>query len=864
MTIISSFPTFALPSTTSATELYKLPNGLTVLIQEDQRFPLVSMRLYVHAGSAYETSDQAGISHLLEHMVFKGTEKRAQGKISQDIEALGGYLNAATSFDYTKYLVDLPAEYWRVGLDVLKDMAFHASITETDLEAEKNVVIAELKRGEDQPQQLLFKHLQGLALDGTPYARPIIGYEENIKGITRQHILDYIKRLYQPQAMLLAVAGKVDKAALRAEIEKIYAAIPSGQGYMSPAMFEPDDLPTAGPKIKIQRGKWNKIYLSLAFPSPGERDTRAVHLDVLAALLGGDHTSYFYRKYKYERQLVDSISVHNYSMERLGLLYFSVVLDEEHFAEFWEEFSKDLAAIDRISFSQIELDRVKLNMEDDLFRIKETISGLADKIGHFAFFSPPDHGEANYLYVLRQTSLENLRGQLGAVNTRRLSMSILLPEKNQNIHDAYLKDTLARLPDPARDKAVNANKTAERGREVIDLGQGRTLILIPDHTLPYVSGSLMFSGGDALLQQNTQGLAALTAAVLTQGTTQRGATEMEDYLADRASSLNAGAGRQSFYFNFTFPSRFSADIFNLLEETLASPALAVEEFERERQNQLAQIKAAEDQPLDMAFRHLFPFLFTGHSYAFMQLGEEATLKDFKVEQIREFWLKQKTLPWTLALCGDFQRDAAIAAAKKLPLPSGKALRLDKPQWNKEKNLSLTLPGRRQSHILLIFPTVALEDRDTPALQLLHSTLTGMSGLLFSELRERQGLGYTVSAIPWIAQKTGMLMFYIATDPDKTLQAKEGFKKVVEDMRRGPLPADLLERGKNSLKGDYYRNMQTLAARGGEAATLFTLGLPQDTSSKQIELAAAVTPEALWKIAVKYLDMDKAYWVEVQP
>ena len=134
-----------------------LPNGLTVLVQEDTRFPLASLRLYVRAGSAYETPEQAGISHLLEHMVFKGTANRAPGQVASDVEGAGGALNAATSFDYTVFYTDMPADQWRLGMDVLHDMVFNASIDPEELAREKQVVLAELKRNEDTPESLLFK-----------------------------------------------------------------------------------------------------------------------------------------------------------------------------------------------------------------------------------------------------------------------------------------------------------------------------------------------------------------------------------------------------------------------------------------------------------------------------------------------------------------------------------------------------------------------------------------------------------------------------------------------------------------------------------------------------------------------------------
>ena len=184
------------PALGNDTRLTQLGNGLTVLIMKDARFPLVSTRLYVHAGSAYEKPEQAGISHVLEHMVFKGTESRPKGAVSKEVEAAGGYLNAATSFDYTVYITDMPARHWKLGMDVARDMAFHATLDPEELEAEKNVIVSELQRGLDNPGNRLFTALQESALAGTPYARPIIGFEKTIRALTVQDIRDYIHTYY--------------------------------------------------------------------------------------------------------------------------------------------------------------------------------------------------------------------------------------------------------------------------------------------------------------------------------------------------------------------------------------------------------------------------------------------------------------------------------------------------------------------------------------------------------------------------------------------------------------------------------------------------------------------------------------------
>ena len=154
---------------------------------------------------------------------------------------------------------------------------------------------------------------------------------------------------------------------------------------------------------------------------------------------------------------------------------------------------------------------------------------------------------------------------------------------------------------------ASAAKTAEAGKtEVIDLGKGRTVVLIPDKTLPYVSANLTYSGGDALLKPSEQGLSALVSNVLTKGTAKRSATEMQTFLADRAAGLAASAGRKTFSVNLTTPARFNKDLFDLLGEVVTAPAFSKDETARGIKDQLAAIKSREDQPLGLAFRKLPP------------------------------------------------------------------------------------------------------------------------------------------------------------------------------------------------------------------------------------------------------------------
>jgi zinc protease len=187
-----------------------------------------------------------------------------------------------------------------------------------------------------------------------------------------------------------------------------------------------------------------------------------------------------------------------------------------------------------------------------------------------------------------------------------------------------------------------------------------------------------------------------------------------------------------------------------------------------------------------------------------------------------------------------------------------------PRWNSDRLLNLSLPGRNQSHLFMIFPTVGFGAADEPGLELLQNILGGQSGLLFRDLRDEHGLAYTVSAIPWRAQQAGALIFYIGTDPDKMDQAEEGFRRVIAQLRENLLPQDELMRGNNRMAGNYFRAHQSLAARSSEAATLTTLRRPLDAVRQLLEKAGNVDAETLRSLARTYLDPDKAFIVKVEP
>lgn len=849
-------------------QVMKLSNGFTVMMLEDNRFPLVSMRLFVHAGSGYESQKQAGLSHLLEHMVFKSTQKRPAGHVASDVESAGGEINASTSFDSTVFKVDLPADRWKLGLDVIKDMIFGAKFAPEELESERKVVLSELYRGRDNPGSRLMQMTQALVWPGVAYGRPIIGFPETVKAFSSEDLRSYIREYYQPQSMVLVVVGKVKAEDVRREVESLFGELRNDRQLTPPVPYTLP-APAAGPTVSVEYGQWNKVRLQVAFPTPGLRSVEEAPLEVLANLLGGDETGRLYRTFKYEKQLVDDISCSSMTLERGGLFLIEAMLDSKNLPAFWEGLVTELARIAGAGFTEREINRAKLAIEDGLYQAKESLGGLAMKVGYFRFYGYDPDGEANALRAVRLVDGKTLQTVIGTtLRPGNLKAALLIPKADESAITAKgLTETATRLwpakPTPAAGVATPGSVAAP---EVMDLGGGHTLVLLPDKTLPYVSVSMRFNGGDALLEAKHQGLAALTANSLTCGTTKLTSTSLEDFLSDRASTLSATSGRDSFGVAAKFPSRFQKDLYAVLSDILLDPPFRQDEVGRQIQDQLAAIKEKEDSPMSLALRQLNPFLFADTSYAYRRLGDPAVVRTFTQKDVTAFWQKQREMPWVMAVCGDFDATRVTQLAKSLAaaVKTAKPFAFPDPKWGSSHEETVKLAGRNQTHLLMVFPVPGLESPDTAGLELLNEALAGQSGLLFSRLREAEGLGYSVTSMLWQSMKTGFMIFYIGTSPDKAAAAVDGFKRVAADLRSTDLPDALMARAKNVLAGDYYRGRQRLSARSVEAAQNLIAGLPLDHDRRLIEEAQEISAAKLRALADKYLHPEKAYLMTVEP
>ena len=851
-------------------QTFRLENGLTVLIKEDRRFPLVSVRLFVKAGSAWEKPEEAGMSHLLEHMVFKGSKTSGPG-VDKRVENAGGSMNAYTSYDMTTYLTDLPAAKWKDAMTAVRDLAFDPLLRQEDLDAEREVVIAEKKQRGDNPVTKLFQKALAHTLKGTPYESPVIGNEKALRGVTPDMMRDYIRRHYDPRDMVLSVAGDISAGDVVEEAKLLFGSYVNHNVRRMEPSIDPETL-RHGLTVDVEKGPWDKAFLSLSFPLPGMRHELLPAADVLAHLLAGDDTAILPVRFRIEKPVVDSVNASAMTFERAGTFFVIAQLDADKVEEFLRDMGRTFATLKASDFSDEALARARLNLEDNYLRGLENIASIAETMGSEYFYDPASLGGERYLAAVRGVSRDDIQQVLDLwLRPEGLTIAALVPEKagkTAPLDDASAKAALVQGW-PEAGKAVAKDEKGDRAgealkSEIVNLGEGRTLVLLPDRSLPYVSATLSFSGGELLAADEQEGLAALTAAVLTTGTEKRSLNDINVYLSDRASGLSAGSGMRSFSMQMDAPARFAPEVFALMKEVLEKPAFRDEDVERQKREQIAGIVSSEQDAMGLLGRNMRRFLFGKGAYAHRSEGDPARLATFTAKDTEAFWNRQKQMPWVLSVAGDFNREEVEKFAASLPAPSQKALKSEAPAWNKERTLSMTLPGRNQAVYLMLFPTVGTESSDRAALRLLSECLGGFTGKLYQELREKQSLGYSVFPVDWSGPATGFLAFGIVASPENLDKARTSFEAIVRDLQQNLLPAETLERAKAVAEADYYRARQSRAMRAAEGASNVLDGHGLEYGREKLEEMKAVSAETLRETARRYLKLENAYDLRVTP
>ena len=285
---------------TETIQLTRLPSGLTVITERMDRVETVSFGAYVATGSRNEHADENGVSHFLEHMAFKGTERRSAAAIAEEIEAVGGHLNAYTAREQTAYYVKVLKEDTALAADIVGDILTHSTFEPEELERERGVILQEIGQANDTPDDIIFDHFQHAAFPDQPLGRPVLGSEDGIKSMPRAMLTGYMKRHYAHQNVVIAAAGNLHHDDILDMVGRHFGDLPTEPPpSMSTATYK-------GGEFREDRDL-DQVHIVLGFPSAGFGDPDYYPTLLLSTLLGGGMSSRLFQEVREKRGLVYSI-----------------------------------------------------------------------------------------------------------------------------------------------------------------------------------------------------------------------------------------------------------------------------------------------------------------------------------------------------------------------------------------------------------------------------------------------------------------------------------------------------------------------------------------------------------------------------
>ncbi len=863
---------------------FQLDNGLRVVFEEQHAAKVAAFQIWVNAGSADESPEEAGLAHLHEHMLFKGTPRRGPGEIAREIEERGGEINAWTSFDQTVYHAVLASQFARVGLDVLADAIRNSAFDPTELAKEIEVVCEEIRRSNDLPARRASRDLFATAYRVHPYRRPVIGTEETVRSFTRDRVLGFYRRNYAPQNMVLAAAGDFAEVDLRRWANDLLGG-DWGRSYDG-GRARPIEPPRAARQILIREDEVKEVYLNLAFGIPSVEHEDAPALDLLAVLLGQGDASRLVLEVKRKRSLVNDIRAFAYTPRDPGLMVAGMTLPPEKIEEALQATAELLLQLRTTPVAADELATVKSLIEAEAVYQRETVQGLGRKLGFYEASAGGIENEVRYYEKIGRVTADSLL-EVSERYFRHESaiLTALVPPgtlfgaaRAEEILDRASRAVLPapserRVPKLPPSPVVVITPLAARGDGsgvvVERLPSGATIVVREETAAPLFAIRAAFAGGVRYETEDTNGLTALLSHVITRGTRTHDAEEISHLVDSLSGSLGAQAGRNSVSLRGEFLSRHFDRAFALFADCLLSPTFPEAEFDRERKLLLQDILAREDNLAGLTHDLFARTLYQRHPYRFPTFGQHQSVEQLAPEALREYHERyHHPAQMTLCVVGDVKADRVLSLAWDVfGKPSGSAGRAPEiptePPVDQPRSAKHVL-NRAQSHLMLGFRGVRVTDPERHALELLSTVLSGQGGRLFVELRDKRSMAYSVSSFTVEGVDPGYFAVYIATNPQKLDAALEGIRAELSRARDEKISPSELARAQQHLIGTHEIGLQRNAARAALLALDHCYGIGLENFLRYAERISSVTADEVQAIARRVIDFDRSALAVVGP
>jgi zinc protease len=850
--------------------LRRLDNGLTVVVHEDRKAPIVAVNVWYHVGSKNEVPGRTGFAHLFEHLMFQSTEN-FKGEYLNVLQELGATdFNGTTFFDRTNYFQTVPRNALDTILWLESDRMGHfaGAITQPILDEQRGVVKNEKRQGDNQPYGRVFeKILKQVFPPAHPYSWETIGSMEDLDAATLDDVRKWFQTYYGPSNAVLVLAGDVATEEALARVQEYFGDIPPG-----PPLTRFEEWIPAWNEVRRDsmqdRVAQPRLYMAWPGPRWGTRD--ATRLELAAAVLAGDKNSRLYERLVYRDQIASDVELGTLPLEIAGITYVQVSAQPGVSLDRLEAVvNEELERFRQSGPTARELERVKTQRRAGFLRGLEKVGGFTGKSGVLAesvvYGGSPDAWKQAYADA-ESASRADLKSVVGRwVDDKPYVLTV---EPAGTLTAAAAGVDRSRLPEPAGDVPV-AFPPFQRAT----LDNGLELIVVERPELPVVSLSLVLDAGFAADQSAQPGTANLTMAMLDEGTATRDALEISEELALLGANLGAGSSLDTSSVSLSALADKLQPSLELFADVVLNPVFPQKELDRLRKVFLAALAQEKTEPTSMALRVVPKLLYgAGHAYAqpLTGTGTEAALAALTRDDLARFharWFRPNHA--TLVAVGPVT--AASLKARMEPLLRGwqpgdipaKQVAAVTPRADRTLYL-LDKPGADQS---VIFAGQLIPPRATPdalPIELMNDVLGGQfTARLNMNLREAKHWSYGARSFAYDARGQRPLLAYAPVQTDKTAESIAEIRREFTDILglRPATPEEVaLVKGSNSksLPGQW----ETAGAVLGSISQIVQFGLPDDYWATYADAVRAVTPAQVNQAARDHLRPDELVFVVV--
>jgi len=860
-------------SITAGVKETRLPNGLKVLTKEVRNAPVVSFSVWYRVGSRNEYTGITGTSHLLEHMMFKGTKTRAPGEISRTLFINGATFNASTYYDWTNYYETLASDRLEMAMQLEADRMTGSLIDPQQLASEMTVVRSELEGRENSPSTLLSQAVAAAAFQAHPYQWPVIGWRSDVENVPRSAIYNYYRNHYGPNNATMVIVGDFDTQKTLAMVKKYFGVV---KPIPAPTPVYTVEPPQRGERRVTVRRAGSLPMVMIGYRNPPAKSPDAYALDLLSSVLSEGRSSRLYQNLV-EKQIATEADAGNPSLKDGYLFTLSGTVRPGVTPDRLEKALID--EVDRLKQEPVtdaELERAKNRIAADFIFQNDSVTAQANLLGYWDM-TVDWHYVSTYLEHIRALTpadLQKVAQKYFNADDRTIGQFIPTagggpggpPPREASARVEKPKQGARPLPLPKVVKTAGVKRNVTR----FQLSNGIKVIVNENHANPTVALRGSLAAGSVLEPRDKPGLAGMTAAMLTRGTQKRTALQFATALESVGASLNASADSLATSVVGRAQKKDLDLLLDLLAEMLEQPTFPAADLERLKGQALAGLEQAKDDPDSLAGRAFERAIYPENNPLRPETLEEAAkaVAGISREDVQSFYRGQYGPDqMILVIAGDVKAadlkqalESRLAAWPKnpnaKPIPT-----LSVPLQQKAIREVIPVPDKSETAIIWGHAgELKRSDPDFYPVQVLNMIMGGGGALnsrLGNTIRDEQGLAYGVFSFYDASLYPGPFQVQLGTNP---ANAEKAIKSLVAEIRRvqtGGVTQREVDETVAYLTGRFPQRLETNAGMAEVLWVAEFYNLGPDYIDKYADYYRAVTVAQVNAAAKKHLHPDSA-------